>query len=213
SVGFVSQSLGHLAALDLLHLRLPWWNPYEGTGMPLLGEMQSAAFFPPTLLTAFSGGQLYEHMLLELIAGISTYLLLRRFALARPAALAAAIAFALNGKFAWFADAGVNPVAFLPMVLLGLERAFAAARDGRRGGWRLLAFAGAMSAYAGFPEVAYIDTLMAIVWFGWRCGCLKRRALRAFVAKCALGAVGGTLLAAPILVAMVTWLGHADLGI
>jgi len=96
SNGFTSQAIGHLAALDLLHLRLPWWNPYEATGMPLLGETQAAALFPPTLLTAFSNGQLYEHILLELIAGMCTYRLLRRIRVTRPAAIAGAIAFALG---------------------------------------------------------------------------------------------------------------------
>ena len=67
--GFVNQAIGHRAALDILHLHLPWWNPYEATGMPLAGETQVAALFPPTLLTAFSNGQLYEHILLELAAG------------------------------------------------------------------------------------------------------------------------------------------------
>ncbi len=105
SYGFTSQAIGHRAALDLLHLHLPWWNPYEGTGMPLAGETQAAALFPPTLLTAFSDGQLYEHILLELIAGICTYLLLMRIGVTRLAAVAGGIAFALCGKFAWFADA------------------------------------------------------------------------------------------------------------
>ena len=131
SNGFTSQAIGHLAALDVLHLHLPWWNPYEGTGMALLGETQAAALFPPTLLTAFSGGQLYEHVLLELIAGICTYRLLRRIRVTRAAAIAGAIAYALNGKFAWFADASVNPLPFLPMLLLGIERAYAATRAGR----------------------------------------------------------------------------------
>ena len=70
--GFVSQALGHRAALDLIHLELPWWNPYEGSGTPLAGEMQSAALFPPTLLLLASNGQLYEHVLLEMLAGIAT---------------------------------------------------------------------------------------------------------------------------------------------
>jgi hypothetical protein len=213
SVGFTSQAIGHLAALDLLHLHLPWWNPYEGTGMPLLGETQSAALFPPTLLTALSNGQLYEHVLFELIAGICTYLLLRRLRVTRAAATAGAIAFALNGKFAWFSDAGVNPLPFLPMLLLGIERAFAATRAGRPGGWRLLALAGALSVYAGFPEVAYIDTLMGVGWIGWRCSCLERRQLRPFLAKVALGGAAGALLAAPMLVAMGSYLSHADLGV
>jgi hypothetical protein len=211
SNGFTSQAIGHLAALDLLHFHLPWWNPYEATGMPLLGETQAAALFPPTLLTAFSNGQLYEHVLLELIAGICTYRLLRRIGVARLAALAGGVAFALNGKFAWFADAGVNPLPFLPMLLLGIERAFDATRSRRRAGWRLLALAGALSIYAGFPEVAYIDGLMAVVWVGWRCGCLERRELGRFLAKVGLGGVAGLLLAAPMLLAMIDYLSHANL--
>ena len=118
--GFTSQALGHRAALDWLHLRLPWWNPYEGTGAPLAGEMQSAALFPPTLLTLLANGQVYEHVLLELLAGVSTYLLLRRIALGRWASAAAAIAFALNGTFAWIAHAPVNAVALIPALLLGV---------------------------------------------------------------------------------------------
>ena len=212
SNGFTSQAIGHRAALDLLHLHLPWWNPYEGTGMPLLGETQAAALFPPTLLTAFSNGQLYEHMLLELIAGICTYLLLRRLLVARSAALAGGIAFALCGKFAWFSDAGVNPLPFLPMLLLGIELAFEATRAGRRAGWRLIAVAAALTAYAGFPEVAYIDTLMAVFWVGWRCACLERGQLHRFLGKLALGGVAGMLLAAPVLLAMFDYLPHADLG-
>jgi hypothetical protein len=50
NVGFISQAVGHRAALDLLSGQLPWWNPYEGTGAPLAGGMQPAAFFPLTLL-------------------------------------------------------------------------------------------------------------------------------------------------------------------
>ncbi len=212
SNGLTSQAIGHRAALDLLHLHLPWWNPYEGTGMALLGETQAAALFPPTLLTVFSNGQLYEHMLLELIAGICTYLLLRRILVARSAALAGGIAFALCGKFAWFSDAGVNPLPFLPMLLLGIELAFEATRAGRRAGWRLIAVAGALSVYAGFPEVAYADTLLAVFWIGWRCACLERGQLRPFFAKVALGGVVGMLLAAPMLLAMFDYLRHADLG-
>ena len=76
---------------------------------PARGRVQSAALFPPTLLTLVSNGQLYEHMLLEILAGIATYLLLRRISIDRWAAAAAGIAFALNGTFAWLWHATVNP--------------------------------------------------------------------------------------------------------
>ncbi len=211
--GFSSQAIGHLAAMDILHLRVPWWNPYEASGMPLLGETQSAALFPPTLLTAFSGGQLFERMLLEMLAGICTYLLLRRLALARWAAVAGGIAFALNGTLAWFAHAAINPIPFLPMMLLGIERAYSAARAGRSGGWRLLAVAGALSIYAGFPEVAYIDGLMVLCWLGWRCGCVERTRLRPLLIKAGLGGLTAALLAAPLLLTMQGFLSHADIGI
>jgi len=57
--GYTAQALGHRAALDWSHLQVPWWNPYEGTGAPLAGELQSAAFFPPTMLMLLANGQLY----------------------------------------------------------------------------------------------------------------------------------------------------------
>jgi hypothetical protein len=209
--GVISQALGHRAVLDWLHAQLPWWNSYAGTGMPLAGEMQSAALFPPTFLTLLSNGQLYEHILLELTAGISTCLLLRRVPLGSFASAIGGIAFALNGTFAWFGHATVNPVAFLPMLLLGIELAFAAARDGRPGGWWLIAVAGALSFYAGFPEVAYIDALLAASWFAWRAACVGRERLWPFTAKAFAGAAVGALLAAPLMIAMVGYFNHADL--
>jgi hypothetical protein len=210
--GYVSQALGHRAALDWIDLRVPWWNPYEGTGAPLAGEMQSGAFFPPTLLTLLPNGQLYEHVLLEILAGLCAYLLLRRLDLSRWASAAGGIAFALNGTFAWFAHAPVNPVPFLPALLLGVEVAFSATVGGRHGGWWLIAVAGAASFYAGFPEVAYISALFAVCWFAWRCACLSRERLWAFAGKGAFGAVVGVLLTAPLLVASLDYVTEASLG-
>jgi len=210
--GYVSQALGHRAALDWIHLRVPWWNPYEGTGAPLAGEMQSGAFFPPTLLVLLPNGQLYEHVLLEILAGLCTYLLLRRLALGRWASAAGGIAFALNGTFAWLAHAPVNPVPFLPALLLGVELAFSATAAGRRGGWWLIAVSGAASFYAGFPETAFISALLGVGWFAWRCSCLSRERLAAFARKSACGAGVGVLLSAPLLVASLDYVSEGSLG-
>ena len=212
SNGVSSQALGHLAALDWIHLRVPWWNPYEGTGMPLAGGLASGAFFPLTLLLLIGNGQVYEYLLLELVAGISTYFLLRRISVGRWASTAAAIAFALNGTFAWYSYAAANPVAFLPLLLLGIEIAFAATTAGRPGGWWLIAAALALSIYAGFPETAYVDCLFAVLWFGWRSGCAGRRWLRAFATKAAIGSIVGALLATPALVAFADDVAYAGLG-
>jgi hypothetical protein len=188
NIGYTSQALGHRAMVDLAHFSLPWWNPYQATGTPLAAELQSAALFPPTLFALLSNGQLYERMLLEIVAGIATYRLLRRLDLSRAAALAAGIAFGLNGTFAWFGHATVNPVAFMPLLLLGIERAYAAAVERRSGGWGLVAVAAALSVYAGFPEVTYIDTLLAIAWLAWRCCCLGRAGGLLMAGKATAGA-------------------------
>ena len=210
--GFISQALGHRAAVDLLHLRLPWWDPYEGAGAPLAAGMTSAALFPPTLLNAFPNGLIYERVLLELVAGLSLYLLLRRLPLARAACVAAAIAFALNGTFAWFAITPINAVPLLPLLLLGLEVAYARTLSGARGGWWLIAVAGALSFYAGFPEVAYLDSLFAVGWFVWRATGLRRRGLRMFAGKAVAGIGTAVLLSAPLLVPFAEYLGHGALG-
>jgi hypothetical protein len=212
SNGFISQALGHRAMLDWVHLQIPWWNPFEATGSPLAGEMESAALFPLTAFTLLSNGQLYEHLLLELLSGGATYLLFRRLAISQTAATAGGVVFALNGTFAWFAHAPVNPIAFLPLLLLGVELAYSATTGGEAGGWWLIAIAAALSIYAGFPEVTYIDGVLAIVWAAWRCGCATRPQLRAFLAKLVAGGAGALLLSAPLLIAFADYLGHADTG-
>ena len=214
NIGFTAQALGHRAMLDLLHGHLPWWNPYEATGMPLAGEMQSGALFPPNILLLLSGGQLYQRILLEALAGIWTYLLLKRLGLSFSACLAGGAAFALNGTFAWLQNAAFNPVAFLPLALLGLERARAASLEGRPGGYGVLALAGALSVYAGFPETTYLDTLMVVVWCGSRLagGGLTRAQRRAFARKAATGFAAAALLAAPLLIAFIDFSARANLG-
>ncbi|HLI56164.1 MAG TPA: hypothetical protein VKY26_03920, partial [Actinomycetota bacterium] len=198
--GYTALALGHLAAEDWLHGHLPYWNPYEGVGTPLAGEMQSAAMFPLVPLLALPQGLLWMHVLLELLAALATWLLLKRLGLAETVATLGGILFAFSGTFAWLSNAAVNPIAFLPWLLLGIE----AVRGGRRGGIVLTASAVALSLYAGFPEVAFLDTLFALGWAAIR---LPARGARGrFAARSLLGGVLGVALAAPILVAFADYL-------
>src|SRR6185437_7685315 len=174
NIGFTAQALGTQAARQWFAGQIPWWNPYEGVGMPLAGEMQSAAFFPLTLLLIAPFGQTVFHVCLQIIAGVSTYYLLRQLRLARTAALTGAVLFEFNGVFAWLANAVVNPVPFLPLLLLGVERALVSAQSAETAqgwsrrivarhlveGWAWIAIALALSLLAGFPEVAYLDGLL-----------------------------------------------------
>jgi hypothetical protein len=211
-IGFTSQALGHLAAVDWLHGHVPWWNPYEGVGAPLAGELQSAALFPLNAFNLMPDGQIYFRIVLEMGAGIGTYLLVRRFTRSNAPAVVGGIAFALNGTFSWLFHAPGNPVAFLPFLLLGLEWAREGALNQRRKGWALVAVAIALSLYAGFPETVLLDGLLAALWFVVRAFGLPRRSLVSYAQSILIGVSAGALLAAPILVAFLDYLPYANTG-
>ena len=97
NIGFITQPLGHLSAMDLLHGHLPWWNYFEGLGQPLAGEMQAASLLPLTLLFGTPLGLLGFHLVLEFIAGLATYFLGRRLGMSTVAATGIGIVFAPSG--------------------------------------------------------------------------------------------------------------------
>ncbi len=212
NVGLSSQALGHLAAESLLHGNVPWWNFYEGFGAPLVGEMQSAALFPLTPLLALSNGQLIFHVILEMIAGLATFALIRVMGLSVVPAVAAGVAFSLNGTFAWIANAVVNPICFLPVCLLGVELARRSVTRSRVGGWVILAFGIGMSIAAGFPEVAFFDGLLVVVWVGARALRMSRDNAIRLLRKIAYGILAGVALGAPILVAFFDYLRVGGVG-
>lgn len=211
--GYTTQALGRLAANDLLHGHLPLWNEYEGVGAPLLGEMQSAALFPPTLLNALPNGVLWEHILLEMVAGVATYLLLVRLGRSRLAAVTGGASFAVMGVFVWLTNAAFNPVAFLPLSLLavqGIEDATSARR--RTGHWALLGFAVGMSLLAGFPETAVLNGVLVAAFVGLRWWQVRGARLR-FAVQIAGGLAVGLAVAAPALIAFFDYLGFAAVGL
>src|SRR5579863_7385281 len=199
NTSFTVHALGGLSAYDWLHGVVPWWNPYTGVGVPLAGEMQSVSFFLPfVLLLHFSNGLILLRIALQIVAGLATYALVRQIGLGRLAAFAAAAVYEFNGPFAWFAHAPVMPIPFLPLLLLGIERAFATAKKGSRGGWLLIGVALGYSLYAGFPETAYLDGLLALAWTIYRLSVSRSAARWTFAAKVVIGGIGGLLVSAPI---------------
>lgn len=212
NVGFITQPLGHLAATDLIHGHLPWWNYDEGLGQPLAGEMQSAALFPLVLLFLLPAGLLIFHLTLQVIAGISCYLLVRRLGIGFSLASLSGVLFALNGTFAWVANAVINPLCFLPLLILGIELTLESSRATRRAGIAVTALAVALSLYAGFPEMAYLDALLAFGWAVTRVLSLERSRRRVNLAGLGAGGGLGLALALPILVAFYDFAKVADLG-
>ena len=55
---------------------LPLWNPYAFSGMPLLGDAQTAMFYPPNWLFFVLPGEVafnYATLIQFVLAGISIY--------------------------------------------------------------------------------------------------------------------------------------------
>ena len=214
SVGYNSQALGKLAADEWLSGRIPWWNYYTGVGVPLAAEMTPGAFFLPfVLLNHFSNGLIYIEVILQILAGLGTYFLLRKIRLAQLSAFTGAILFEFSGLFAWYgAPPFTSPVAFLPWFIFGVEcareRSFARAP----GGWLTIAISLAFSIYAGFPETAYIDGLLVGVWSLWRVVGVPSEIRYGFIKKLATGALVGLLLSTPIIIPFIEYAGHSSLG-
>ncbi len=213
NVGFTTQALGHRAAVDLFSGRMPWWNYFEGVGSPLAGEMQSAALFPLTTLMLIPRGQLYTGLLLQIISGLATFFVMKRLGTSTLAASAAGALFEFNGTFSWLNFAILNVIPFLPVVLLGVETTRRAVIGQRRGGWVWISVGVALSLYAGFPEVAYLDGLLITCWTLVRIAGLPAGLRVHFLLRVAGAVATGLLLAAPILIAFFDYLPHADVGI
>jgi hypothetical protein len=212
NVGPLTQDLGHRAALDVIHGHLPWWNQFEGLGTPLAGELQSAALFPFTWLLAFSAGLVWMHIILEALAGICTYFVLRRLSVPTAFAAVGGMLFAIDGTFAWLANTVVNPLAFLPMLLLGVEIILERSSSRTSRGWTVAVIALALSLYSGFPEGAYFDALFCAVWAIVRLFTLpKDHRIRALW-RLAVAAVLGVALALPTLIPFVDFLKVAYVG-
>lgn len=208
NTGWTTQALGNLAAYDWLHGIIPWWNPYSGIGLPLAGEIQPAAFFLPfVLLLFFHHGIFWLERAMQIIAGLSTYALLRRLKFTRLSALSGALLYAFSGTFAWTpGEVLLNVMAFLPTLLLGIENA--RDRRCRRQSVLLIAAGIGFSILGGFPEEAYIDGLFALLWAGFRLFEADDRI--EYVGNILCGGVIGLLIAAPQLVAFFDFLTQSD---
>ncbi len=213
TVGYITQPLGHLVASDWAHGIVPWWNPYSGVGMPLAAEMQTAVFFLPfVLLLHWNCGWLLLRVLLQIGCGLFAYAFFVELKLRREAAFLGAALYSLSPIFFLSPHAAINPLPFLPLLLLGIERAAKATREGRKLGWSLVTISCAYSILGGFPETTYLDGLLAVAWTLWLFSGLPPRLWLRFAGKLGLGVVIGVCICAPLLIPFFEYLPHANVG-
>jgi len=212
NVGFVDQALTARAAASILSGSFPWWNPFEGFGVPLAGEMQCSALFPLALLIALPGGSLLINVVVQIIAGLGMVLLLRRCGLADWAALIGAVTFEMCGTFAWLSGAWSYSIPWLPLLLLGIEYLRMPGRRAMLVGSLVLASSLAMLIYAGFIETSFLEGLVGIAWTIARLVTDLPVGRLIFLRRLGFASAIGLALGTPILVAFIDALAISYVG-
>ena len=146
--------------------RVPLWNPNLFTGAPFLANPQAAVFYLPNwLLLPISaeraiGFALVLHVFLAAIGMLALSRL--SFKIGWPGATTAAAAFAFGGYFS--AQAGhvnqVSTVAWLPWLLLAIDRAV----GGDRRGLLATPILTALMLLAGHPQALYMSLVFSLAF-------------------------------------------------
>src|SRR4051794_40044705 len=105
----------------------PLWNPYAFSGMPLLGDGQTALFYPPNWLFCLMPSEAalsYAILLQFSIAGAATYLYARVVNITRMPALIAALSYMFGGfMVSRIVHMSIMAgAALVPLVFAGFER-------------------------------------------------------------------------------------------
>lgn len=164
----------HFAQEWLTRGIIPLWNPYIFGGTPFVGDIQTALFYPPNLLTFFLSNPLqyrdleYLSVLHFYLAGAGMFALLRygkltqnNSPLNRFACFAGALAFAFSDLFiTHFGNLNlIASAAWLPLVFLFFTRALN--ENSKRVGFKLALFAGITLAFSFFA--GHVQSFLFIV--------------------------------------------------
>lgn len=158
----------HVMAASMIRSgTLPLWNPYTMSGIPLLGDGQTALLYPPNWLFLVMPGWAaltYDTLLQFSLAGVGAYLFGRGLRLRTLPSFVGAIAYMFSGFMTARAIhlSILSGAALLPWVLAAVDRL--ASGGGRR--W-LVAAAGAIALQAccGHPQVPCY-TVLAVALLG-----------------------------------------------
>jgi hypothetical protein len=177
--------------------RLPLWNPYNGSGVPHLANMQSAVFSPftiPFYVLPFRAALLASAYLLLLTAGLLMYGLARHLRLCPAAALVGAITFTYCAYIVyWLRYPLASAAVFLPGLLWAASALVRAERRAAACRWgAMFAVIVACGVFSGHPETLFFGLLPALTWsIGWLAS--QRLPLRTMVGRLVRLGVAGVV--------------------
>lgn len=205
--------------LDVAQNDVPLWNPYQGVGAPLAGNMQSGAFDPFLLAVHVHPTPLVEDLTLLiglLLIGAAAYFAARMLRLGVLAAVLVGSVFGLSGWFFGYSNAEwFRTYMYFPLLLAFAEWVI---RSPRRLPVALLGLSVAGMIVVGMPEPSFMAIVatgvfaLVRIFLGERSGEWWKAALRL-----AGGVLIGLALAAPLLALFREYLPlsyniHSNLG-
>ena len=124
AVGTQNHPLHMLVIQYLLSGRMPLWNPYQATGIPLAADTVMSAYAPLNMLH-FLPSELWDvPILLRLwIAGLFTHVFLRNQKLSKESSFIGAVLYMLSGTFTWYVPMDhLNILMLTPLLLFCVDR-------------------------------------------------------------------------------------------
>ncbi|MBW7928235.1 MAG: hypothetical protein H3C58_09155, partial [Fimbriimonadaceae bacterium] len=186
--------------------RVPFWNPYQLGGTPLLANSQSGGLYPLHIVVGVLGIPTVAAMKLLawlhlLIAGVGVWLLLRELGATREGRLIGAGSFAASAfMVAWIGlPSVITTCAWIPWVLLGVEK-LASAPAFRRLGW--LALPVALLLLAGHLQFAAYGLIAGVLLAVWRVVAIRKVGAAMLLVG---GFAAGAMLAAPQVMAVLDY--------
>lgn len=148
---------------------MPLWNPYEGLGISIIGNLNSEIFNPLKIFLNFYPNEYLQdvfYILRLLVMGIFTYLFLKKLNLSDLPALFGASFFMLSGYSIWWINLHpLSTVMYFPAVFYFYEK-WRKQKDTRSGFLASLFFAFAL--FAGKTPEVIMGTLILVPYALWK---------------------------------------------
>ncbi|AOZ93304.1 YfhO family protein [Paenibacillus crassostreae] len=167
--GYVSYApIRYLLAESISNWKLPLWNSYINLGTPFHADTQNAIFYFPNLLfyLIFPFKFAFNYMFLFhlTLAGLFTYLYLKKINLDWKAAYIGGIVFMFSGVIN--AKLGhvtvMNSIVWLPLILYFYECLL---QSKKKVFIVLMSLSYSMQIFAGFPQIALYTAIILLIYF------------------------------------------------
>ena len=150
------------------HLRIPLWNPYNFSGLPLLAETQSAAFYPLQFFAFFlPDAALWNIFVVSgfFLAFLFTYLFLHEVTDTELGSLLGGFTFAFSSFFiVWTQEVimAQHAALWLPLALLAIRKLCK-----NKSWWIILLLAFVLSILSGYMQVTIYVVATCVLYSFW----------------------------------------------